>query len=92
MSQDLTTLSNLDIDAPFTYVETFSSPAADCQTDPATVTEYRTAYVNGETYYALAVSYTLQVPTLTFYRTYTYPNLILTLLNPGDVIYQVVEV
>jgi len=35
----------------------FSSPAVDCATDPATVSEVRTAYVNGDTYSALPTSY-----------------------------------
>ena len=89
--QGLSTLSDLNLDGPFTYVETFSSPAPDCATDPATVTEWRTAYIDETAYYALPTSYTLQVVTETFYVTYTYPDLILTLLKPGDVIYQVLE-
>jgi hypothetical protein len=81
-------LSNLDVVAPFTYVETYSSPAADCATDPGTVTQSRTVYVNGNSYLALVRSFTIQFPT-TFYCTYTYPDLILTLLSPGDVIVEV---
>lgn len=89
--QGLSTLSNLNVHQPFTYVETFSSPAPDCATDPATITEWRTAFVTDNTFYALATSYTLRVATETFYVTYVYPGLILSMLKPGDVIYQVVR-
>ena len=48
--QNITTLSELNISVPFTYVETFTSFASDCPTDPATITEWRTALANGTSY------------------------------------------
>lgn len=87
--QGLSTLSRLDLNEPFTYVETFSSPAPDCATDPATITEWRIAYIHDKTYDALPTSYTLRIATDTFYVTYVYPGFILTILQPGDVIYQI---
>jgi hypothetical protein len=92
LHQDLTTILDLNLPVPFMYVETFSSPAPDCATDPATVTEWRTAWIGTNTatsYLALATSYTLQVQTTTSYCTYIYPELYLTMLKPGDVIKQV---
>lgn len=85
--QDLTTLSDIALSAPLTYVETFSGYASDCSTVPATVTEWRTASVDSVLYPAFVETYTLR--TGTTYCTYTYPGLILTLLKPGDIVMQV---
>jgi hypothetical protein len=57
-----------------------------CSTNPEIITEWRTAVVNGVTYPGETVSATISGPTS---LTYTFPQLILTLLKPGDVISQV---
>jgi hypothetical protein len=50
------------------------------------MTQWRTAYVNGQTYPAETVTATISGPTS---LTYTYPQMLLTLLHPGAVITQV---
>jgi hypothetical protein len=52
------------------------------------ITEWRTAYVSGTAY--LGVTESALISTLT-YITYTFPQLILTLLRPGDIITQVIS-
>jgi hypothetical protein len=69
-------------------VETYSDAfMSNCSASPEIITEWRTAYVNGQAYPGLAVTGTISSPT---WLTYTFPELILTLLQPGDVISQVI--
>lgn len=59
---------------------------ADCSTSPIAITEWRTAFVNGQGYLGNTVTATIFGPTL---LTYTFPQLLLTALQPGVVITQV---
>jgi hypothetical protein len=59
---------------------------ADCSVSRSAITEWWTAYVNGQTYRVETVTATIFGPT---FLTYTFPQLLLTLLQPGAVIIQV---
>jgi hypothetical protein len=59
---------------------------ADCSAIPVTMTQWRTAYVNDRTYPGETVVPTISGPTSV---TYTFPQLLLTMLQPGAVITQV---
>ena len=65
---------------PFTYIESFTS--VDCRSTPLTWTEWRTAYVNGTPYPGNTETITLQFSNTEV--TYTFSNLILNILQPGD--------
>jgi hypothetical protein len=67
-------------------VETFYNVPSACVTGPATVTEWRTMWLSGSGYPAAGVSYTIPSDTLV---TYTFQELLLILLKPGDVLTQV---
>jgi len=67
-------------------VETFFDVPSVCVTGPATVTEWRTMWLSGSGYAAEGVPYTIPGDTLV---TYTFQELVLTLLKPGDVLTQV---
>lgn len=82
-SQDPTTLINLNLNAPFTYVETYRN-IINCSATPSTTIEWRTAYLGKSQYPGNTVTYTLQISTLLV--TYIFPSLIVTLLSPGEVI------
>ncbi len=85
--QPIANISDLRDSTAFTYVETASSTEmSGCSTDPATLTEWRTAYVNGIAYPGETVVATITGPTSFIY---TFPQLIVSLLAPGDVITQV---
>ena len=56
---------------------------------PQTVTEWRTAWVRGTPYAADGVAITFQSATLSI--TYTFHDLFITLLTPGDIITQVLH-
>ena len=54
----------------------------DCSTDPLVWTEWRTAVVRGTSYSGNTVTNSLGVSDTA--ATYTFPDLILTILEPGD--------
>lgn len=85
---NLTTLMDLRIQTPLTYVETYFSVESDCSTNPFTFTETRTAFLNGTSYTADIV--TITISSVTFV-TYTFPDLLLNFLTPGEVITQVIS-
>ena len=85
-SQQLTTLSDLRQPVPFTLVETDLSLASDCSTSPITQTQWRTAYLRGTEYPGNGFVATFSQPGGTVYISYVFPDLILTLLHPGDII------
>ena len=84
--QPLTTLSDLRINMPLEIVETFNTCAPDCVTVPVMLTEWRTIWLNGTGYAADGVPYTWPTNAM---ATYTFHNLFLTALNPGDTMTQV---
>ena len=67
-------------------IETFVGVPTDCAAAPVTVTEWRTMWVSGNGYAADGVRYLIQSDMTV---AYTYHDLFLTLLNPGDVMTQV---
>jgi hypothetical protein len=79
--QNLTTLTDLHATTAFTYVETYYD-ITDCETAPFIYTEWRTAYVRGSSYPGDTVTITLQSGNT--FVTYTFPDLRVTLLQPGD--------
>lgn len=85
MSKDITTLTDLHSAAPFTYVETYYD-IENCSSDPFVFQEWRTVYVGGSTYPGKTATITVETNTLV---TYTFPDLILTLLHPGAIILMV---
>jgi len=84
--QNLTTFTDLRATTAFTYVETYYN-ITDCDTSPFIFTEWRTAYVRGSTYAGNTVTITLQSGNT--FVTYTFPDLIVTLLQPGDTVIMV---
>jgi hypothetical protein len=85
-SQNLTTLTDLRETTALTYVETYYN-ITDCETSPFIYTEWRTAYVRDSTYPGNTVTITLQSANVLV--SYTFPDLILTLLQPGDTVIMV---
>lgn len=76
------------IPAPLTIMETYLNVATGCSQSPFTQTQNRTAWVRGTTFTANPATVTFSQSSIAF-QTYVYPNLILTLLTPGDIITQV---
>lgn len=58
-----------------------------CSISPTVYTRWKTAYVNGQTYRGNTIVATISGPT---YFTYIFPDLILTLLTPGELMTQVI--
>lgn len=88
-------LANLQIltslGVPFTYVETVSS-FSDCTAAPYTGVEWRTAYVGDSTFTANTVTFILSEADTyvgSVFISYVYPDMILTILEPGQTIIQV---
>jgi hypothetical protein len=84
--KELTTLTDLREPVPFTYFETLSN-INDCNN---TLTIWRTAVVNGTSYSGQTVTYVLTQGATTL--EYVFPDLLLTLLKPGEVMTQVLMV
>jgi hypothetical protein len=59
---------------------------AGCALDPTAFTRWKTAYVDGATFTAYTVTATFTGPT---HFTYIFPDLILTMLTPGELMIQV---
>ena len=57
-----------------------------CSTSPTVYTRWKTAYVNGETFPGNTVIATITGPT---HFTYIFPDLLLTMLTPGELMIQV---
>jgi hypothetical protein len=75
------------ISEALTIMETYRNVAAACSQSPFTQTQNRTAWVRGTTYTANPATVTFSQSIA--FQTYVYPNLIMTLLTPGDIITQV---
>ena len=86
---DLTGLSDLRTATPLTYVETLV--VSGCGSTPYSFTEWRTAYVSGTPYPALAAVTQIPAPSGTVEITFTYANLLMTMLQPGDTILVVIS-
>jgi len=79
-------LTDLRFPVPFTYVEPFSNIVG-CSTSPFVWVEWRTIYASGTAYPAETVTISM-VETNTMV-TYTFSNLYLTDLSPGEVLFMV---
>jgi hypothetical protein len=66
-------------------VETFTNVASACSVSPFTQTLWRTAIVQGTMYPAIVTTQTFAQPGTTSI-TYTFPDLLLTMLTPGELI------
>ena len=84
MRQEPTTLSDLGEIVPFTYEYRFSQTG--CGTTSYEFTELRTAYVRGTSYPALPGYAVIASPSGSTSILFTFPELLLTLLTPGDII------
>lgn len=82
-SYDPTTLTDLRVATVFTYVETIF--ITDCQTDPATFIESRTAYHDQLTY-PLSTTTTFSQQNATVSITYTFSDLLVTSFTPNGTI------
>jgi hypothetical protein len=86
--QEPTTLSDLRFATTFAYQCTIT--ATGCPGTPFTYTEYRTAFVDGNTYPALAASTVVPASQSgTVMLDFTFPNLPLSSLTPGELIIMV---
>lgn len=82
--QEPTTLNDLLVPTPFTNVEQYDVLNTSCSTGTVTVTVSRTAWIGNAFYPADIETFTVSFFNTTI--TYTYPQLLLTLLRPGDLI------
>jgi hypothetical protein len=83
-------LSDLREIVPFTYDYDFSQTG--CGTTSYEFTEVRTAYVRGTSYLGLPGSAVIASPSGATCITFTFPELLLTLLTPGDIMTVVIFV
>ena len=83
-SQDPTTLSDLRIATPFSYVHTFVV-LPKCAASPTSFTLWYTAIVDG-IYYPAKSEIVQFGNTTTIYQTYTFTALTLPMLTPGELI------
>ena len=70
------------------YVETFIDVASNCIASPFTQTFWESATAQGITYPAMVATVTFAEPGTTFI-TFIFPDLIVTMLTPGELITQV---
>ena len=83
INKPISTLTDLTVPTPFVIVETFENLGSDCSTSPSTLTEWRTIIRSGSEYGADGVPYTVST---NMQVTYTFHDLFLTVLHPGEVL------